>query len=110
MQDKTTPADGEVPEKKLSDVPGPSVIIPEGIYKIYTHLTNINLISMTLEGHPPIVNLWHENSEPQSKWRITYEAQYEAHIIYNERRPYDSLFVADYSDVFVEKRPIIYRP
>ncbi|NWB50898.1 RICIN domain-containing protein [Pseudomonas gingeri] len=98
------------PLKKFSDVPGPSVIIPEGVYKIYTHLTNINLISMTLTGAPPIVNLWHENTEPQSKWRITYEEKYEAHLIYNERAPSKSLFVADYSDVFVEKRPIIYRP
>ncbi|WP_103499129.1 MULTISPECIES: RICIN domain-containing protein [Pseudomonas] len=102
MQDKTTPAGGEAPEPKYSDVPGPSVRVPDGAYKIYTHLTNINLISMVMSGNPHAVNLWHENSEPQSEWYIEYNSVNDAYRIINQRYTFLILTVVNNSEVYAD--------
>jgi hypothetical protein len=109
MQDKTNPADGEAPKQVLSDVPGAKVIIPEGVYKIYTHLTNINVVNMEPEpgsgsATPHRVNLYHDNNEPQSKWRIRYESRVDAHLIINQYYPVLEIEAIDYSDVYATQR------
>lgn len=86
MQDKTTPANGKISEQTPKDAPGAAIKIPDGVYKIYTSLTNTNVIDMSLSGgiiDDHNVKLFHDNNEPESTWRIAYTSAHDAYIIKN---------------------------
>jgi len=105
MQDKTTPSDGEASKQILSDVPGPAVIIPEGIYKIYTLLNNSSVVDMHLGGAPNAVQIFHDNNEPESRWHIRYDDRVNAHRIKNDYPGNKYLYVINYSEVYVSQPP-----
>jgi len=86
MQDKTTSVDGEASEQTPKDAPGAAIKIPDGVYKIYTSLTNTHVIDMSLSGgiiDDHSVKLFHDNNEPESTWKISYISAHDAHIINN---------------------------
>ncbi|WP_212797437.1 RICIN domain-containing protein [Pseudomonas sp. St316] len=112
MRDKTAQDKGVASERKYGDDPGPNAIV-EGIYRIATNLNHGRTIQMDTNNmaEPRTITLWPDNDTLQNLWRITYEAEYNAHIITNQHNVKDrSIFVADESDVFAGVRPILFRP
>lgn len=113
MRDKTAQDNGEASEQKYGDDPEPNVIVEEGIYKIATNLNHGRTIQMDTNSlaAPPDITLWPDNDTLQNLWRITYEANYSAHIITNQYGlKKESIFVADGSDVFAKLRVPLLQP
>ncbi|MCU1741279.1 MULTISPECIES: RICIN domain-containing protein [unclassified Pseudomonas] len=86
MKNEATPRDTTPPKKTPKDAPGAAIRIPDGVYKIYTSLTNAHIIDMSLSGgiiDDHNVKLFHDNNEPESTWKISYISAHDAHIINN---------------------------
>lgn len=114
MRDKTAQDNDEASERKYDDDQKPEAkVTVEGLYKIATNLNHGLTIQMDTNSmaEPRIITLWPDNNTLQNLWRITYEAEYSAHIITNQHNVRErSLFVADEYDVFAAVRPILFRP
>jgi len=110
MKNNPPSADDDTPKQKHSDVPGPAVIIPEGIYKIYTHLNNTSVVDMRLVGTPKPAQIFHDNNEPESRWRIKYDDRFDAHTLTNQYPGARYLYVVNYSEVYAEQTLNIVKP
>lgn len=110
MRDKTAQDNDEASERKYGDDQKPEAkVTVEGLYKIATNLNHGLTIQMDTNSmaEPRIVTLWPDNNTLQNLWRITYEAEYSAHIITNqhnvrERSLFSMMYLQQYAQFFFD--------
>lgn len=86
MKSKSIPNADNTPEQ-TKGAPGPSLIIPPGIYRIYSFLSNYKIVDMSLTEDSKgrhNVKLYDDSNVPESTWHIKYHGNGE-HWIANGR-------------------------